>query len=128
MKITSLAFLGLALVAIPARSQTAPAAPSSTPPTPAQMAARDPVLKNAAALGLTPPQISSIDAILLDAWNTDQTIKANTSITPAQQAEQAHANRKAAHREVHDILTKPQRQQLHALLHGAPAAEPTPTP
>ncbi len=128
MKITSLAFLGLALVAIPARSQTAPATPSATPPTPAQMAARDPVLKHAAALGLTPQQVSSIDAILLDAWNTEQSIKANTSITPAQQEEQTRANRRAAHREVHDILTKAQRQQLHALRNGAPAANPTPTP
>jgi hypothetical protein len=128
MKITSLAFLGLALVALPVRSQTTPAAPAATPPTPAQLAARDPVLRNAAALGLTPQQISSIDAILLDAWNTEQTIRANTSITPAQQEEQTHANRKAARREVHDVLTKPQRQQLHALLSGAPAAGPTPTP
>jgi hypothetical protein len=92
------------------------------------MAARDPVLKNAAALGLTPQQVSSIDAILLGAWNAEQSIKANTAITPAQQEEQTRANRKAAHRAVHDILTKPQRQQLHALLHGAPVAEPPPTP
>jgi hypothetical protein len=130
MKTIPIALLGLALIASTAHSQTtaAPTPPAANAPTPDQMSARDPALRNGAAIGLTPLQVSSIDAILLDAWNTEQTIRANASITAAQQEEQTKANRHAARKEVHDVLTKPQRQQLRALLHGAPPAAPTPTP
>ncbi len=129
MNIKTIALLGLTLAALPAHSQTTPTA---TPPQLSQWAQRLPVLKNAAVLGLTPQQISSINALLQDAWNTEQTIKSNASLTPAELHEQTAANRKAARREIRNILTPAQRQQLRALLHGGAqppsTAVPTPTP